>query len=36
MVSWGWIPVSFFIGAIIGAFLICLVAANRNNKCELK
>ena len=30
MVQWEWIPVSFFIGAIIGAFLICLVVANRD------
>lgn len=27
MVSWVWIPISFFIGAFIGAFLICLVIA---------
>lgn len=30
MVSWGWIPVSFLIGAVIGALLICLVVANRD------
>ena len=30
MVSWGWIPVSFLIGAFIGEFLIALVVANRD------
>lgn len=32
MVSWGWIHVSFFIGAIIGAFLIALVVAYRDDE----
>jgi hypothetical protein len=30
MVSWEWIPVSFLIGAFIGALLICWVVANRD------
>jgi hypothetical protein len=30
MVSWGWIPASFIIGAFVGAFLICVVVANRD------
>jgi len=32
MVSWGWIPVSFLIGAVIGAFLLALVVANRDDE----
>ena len=32
MVSWGWIPVSFLIGAFVGAFLIALVVVNRDDE----
>lgn len=30
MITWYWLPVSFLIGAAIGALLICLVVANRD------
>lgn len=31
MVSWGWLPVTFIVGALVGAFLIALIAANRED-----
>ena len=32
MVQWEWIPVSFLIGAFVGAFLIVLVVANKDEE----
>ena len=30
MVSWGWIIVSFLVGAFVGVLLLALVVANRD------
>ena len=32
MVSWGWIPVSFLIGAFVGVLLLALVMVNRDDE----
>lgn len=32
MVSWGWIPVGFLIGAFVGVLLLALVVVNRDDE----
>lgn len=32
MILWYWLPVGFLIGAVVGAFLLALVVANKDEQ----